>query len=407
MTSPQWSPAPKRGLIPLRPLDFGTILGKSFASLRHNPAVLLGFGVCTQLVVSLLALGLFVLIFATGFDRIDTLSPSDPDYDAIMAGTLGLSLGGGLVLSLLSVAVGAAVQGVVAANLRIAALGEKPRLSEVWRQVKPVFWRLIGYTLLVGVAAFAAITVLAFIAVGAGLGIGAAAGDAGVGAGIAITLGLLLLLGFFVLAIWIGTKLLLVPTVLVIERCKIGKAVGRSWFLVRGRFWAAFGATALVGLIVGFAANAVSGVAQLFSMLLIPLLMPTGDPYEGSELSPTAVIVMVLVFALPQLLTLVISAVGTIAQNTAASLIYLDSRMRKEGLDQSLASYVEHRAVGWAPEQLGDPYALPQFAAQSGPYAQQQPGYYAQQPPTYYAQQPPTAQQSTAQPGYYEQPGPM
>lgn len=375
MTSPHWTPAPKRGIVPLRPLDFGTILGKSFAMLRHNPSVLLGFGVCTQLVVGLLSFGLFAIIFAGSFGRIETLTPSDPDYDAIMAGTVGLSLGGGLLIGMLSIAIGAAVQGVVAANLRIAVLGEKPKLSVVWRQVKPAFWRILGYTLLLGLAAGIAIVILAAIAIGAGAGLGIGFDEIGVGVGAGIVLALLLLLGFVFVTIWIGTKLLLVPTVLVIERCTIGEAMKRSWHLVRGRFWVAFGATALVGLIVGFAANAVSGVAQLFSMLLVPVLMPTGDPLEGSEFSPTGVITMLLVMLLPQLLVLVISAVGSIAQNTAAGLVYLDSRMRKEGLDQALGSYVEHLAVGWTHEQLGDPYVVPRFSMPQ-PYAPQaQPSY--------------------------------
>jgi len=72
----------------------------------------------------------------------------------------------------------------------------------------------------------------------------------------------------------------------------------------------------------------------------------------------------------PQLLVLVISAVGSIAQNTAAGLVYLDSRMRKEGLDQALGSFVEHLAVGWSREQLGDPYVVPQFAPPHIPAAQ-------------------------------------
>lgn len=372
MSFPHWTPAPKRGIIPLRPLDFGTILGKSFAMLRHNPSVLLGFGVCTQLVVGLLGLGLFALIFAGNISRLETLTPSDPDYDAIMAGTLGLSLGAGLLISMLSIAIGAAVQGVVAANLRIAVLGEKPKLSEVWQQVKPVFWRILGYTLMIGLAAGIAIIVLAAIALGAGAGLGVAFDEVGVGVGVGIALGLALLLGFTLFVIWIGTKLLLVPTVLVIERCTIGEAMKRSWHLVRGRFWVAFGATALVGVIIGFAANAVSGVAQLFAMLLIPVLMPTGDPLEGSEVSPSSVITMLLLMLVPQLLVLVISAVGSIAQNTAAGLVYLDSRMRKEGLGQALGSFVEHLAVGWSREQLGDPYVVPQFAPPHIPAAQTQ-----------------------------------
>ena len=56
MTSyPQWTPASRPGIIPLHPLTFGTILGRSFAALRHNPKVLLGFGDC-----GLVSLALFV-----------------------------------------------------------------------------------------------------------------------------------------------------------------------------------------------------------------------------------------------------------------------------------------------------------------------------------------------------------
>lgn len=359
MSSPHWMPAPKRGIVPLHPLDFGTILGKSFAMLRHNPAVLLGFAVGVQLVVSVIALGFFILIFASNIERIDTLSPSSPDYDAIMAGTLGLTIGGALLLSLFSVAVSAIVQGVVAANLRAAALGDRLKLSAVWKQAKPVLWRLIGYTLLIGLAAGMVITIILAIAVGLAAGLGSVFDTAGIVIG--VIFGILLLLAFIAGAIWIGTKILLVPTVLVIEHCTIRQAVRRSWGLVGGRFWVAFGATALVGVIVGFAANAVSGVSQLFAMLVLPVLMPTGDPFEGDDLSPSSILFFALLMVLPQLLTLVISAVGSIAQNTAAGLVYLDARMRKEGLDQALMWHVEHRAAGWPADQLGDPYALPNY----------------------------------------------
>lgn len=359
MSSPHWSPAPKRGIVPLHPLDFGTILGKSFAMLRHNPAVLLGFAVVVQLVVGMIAIGFFVLILASSFERFDTLSPSSPDYDAIMAGTLGLTLGGTLLLSLFSIAVSAVVQGVVAANLRAAALGERPKLAEVWKQVKPAFWRLIGYTLLIGLAAGIVITIVVAIAVGLTIALAAAFDTAGIVFG--IIFGVLLLLAFIAGAIWIGTRILLVPTVLVIEHCTIGAALRRSWSLVRGRFWFTFGATALVGVIVGFAANAVSGVSQLFAMLALPILMPTGDPFESDDASPSSIILFALFMFVPQLLTLVISAVGSIAQNTAAGLVYVDARMRKEGLDQALMWHVEHRAAGWPAEQLGDPYAVPKF----------------------------------------------
>ena len=39
MSGQTWTPAPKRGIIPLHPMTFGMLLGKSFAALRHNPKI--------------------------------------------------------------------------------------------------------------------------------------------------------------------------------------------------------------------------------------------------------------------------------------------------------------------------------------------------------------------------------
>ena len=39
MSSQTWTPAPKKGIIPLHPLTFGMLLSKSFVALRHNPKV--------------------------------------------------------------------------------------------------------------------------------------------------------------------------------------------------------------------------------------------------------------------------------------------------------------------------------------------------------------------------------
>ena len=39
---PAWTPASRAGIVPLHPYGFGTILGRSFVALRHNPRVLLG-----------------------------------------------------------------------------------------------------------------------------------------------------------------------------------------------------------------------------------------------------------------------------------------------------------------------------------------------------------------------------
>ena len=57
---------------------------------------------------------------------------------------------------------------------------------------------------------------------------------------------------------------------------------------------------------------------------------------------------------LTQVLTLLIQSVAVVVQSTATALIYIDCRMRREGLDLDLLAYVERRDAGATA--LPDPY---------------------------------------------------
>jgi hypothetical protein len=83
-----WAPAPKAGIIPLHPMTFGTVLGKSFAALRHNPKVLFGFAVVVQLVVMTAATAVIVYTMIAAFMRVESVSPTSPDYEAVSAGAI-------------------------------------------------------------------------------------------------------------------------------------------------------------------------------------------------------------------------------------------------------------------------------------------------------------------------------
>jgi hypothetical protein len=70
----------------------------------------------------------------------------------------------------------------------------------------------------------------------------------------------------------------------------------------------------------------------------------------------------------------VLQAITLVVQSTGSALVYLDCRMRYEGLDQSLISYVERRDLGVSEEQLGDPYTVdPTRAVTSAPPPKQVP----------------------------------
>src|SRR5215217_7517591 len=86
-----WTPAPKKGIIPLHPLTFGMLLSKSFVALRHNPKVLFGFGVVIQLAVVVLSATVMGFVFVTTFTRLESLSPSSPDFEAVFAGTIAMN----------------------------------------------------------------------------------------------------------------------------------------------------------------------------------------------------------------------------------------------------------------------------------------------------------------------------
>jgi len=362
-----WTPAPKKGIIPLHPLTFGMLLGKAFAALRHNPKVLFGFAVVIQLIVVLVTAGVMGVVLFTTFSRLETVPPSSPDFEAVLAGTIAINIIAGLAVGLTSIAFTAMMQGVVAAEVGYASIGVKATLGMLWRKMAPSFWRLAGFASLSVVAVLGFFVVIALI-------IGAfVAGGLGGSAeliGIVVLVSILIGLASIPLIVWLSTKLLLVPSILVLERARFREAFVRSWRLTRGRFWVAFGVTFLIGAIMGLAMQVVSFPVALLSSLLGSVVAPTGS----SE--PSAVIGFVFTLIAPQILLLVLQAITLVVQSTGSALVYLDCRMRYEGLDQTLISHVERRELGWTEEQLDDPFAVdPSRAVTSAPPPRQVPDH--------------------------------
>lgn len=408
---PAWTPASRPGIIPLHPLGFGTILGRSFSALRQNPKVLLGFALVVQIVASIVLLvGTGAVALAT-FTRLDTVPMESEEWNAILAGSIVLTAATGIVLGLATSAIGIIVQAVVVGDVAHGALGEKATLGMIWRRVRPVLWRVIGYTVLVWVAVAIAVLVVAMMI----------ALLAVVVLPLAIFTGIVFALGAIFVSCWLTTKLLLVPSAIILERTTIRGGIARSWVLTRRRFWPTFGVWILISLIMSTAAQLVTYPFSFLSSALVSIFAPTGNPEAES------LIALAVTGAASQILALFVQAVAVIVSATAATLVYLDCRMRHEGLDIAMQGYVEKRDAGEADP--GDPYAFdpnavpPPRAPQAypSPYGQQgygQPGYppgYGQQgyPPAppygqqgYPPTQPPYTQQPYGQPPYgQQQPG--
>lgn len=381
---PAWTPASRPGIIPLHPLTFGTILGRSFSALRQNPRVLLGFALVVQTVAYVLVLAAIGAIAWASFSRLDTLQFGTDEFDAVMAGSIAVTAIAGLVLGLAAGALGVLVQGIVVTEVAHAAVAEKLTLGALWRQLKPVAWRLIGYALLLTLA----IVVIVILAGAAIFGVAVAAGPA------AIALGLLF--GFAAIPVtwWLMIKLLLVPAAIILEHATIGAALGRSWRLTRGRFWPTLGVIFLISLVFGTVAQVISVPFSFLSSGITTIIAPTGDP------EPSAIVAMIVAGLGVQVLTLLLQSVAVVVQSTATAIIYIDCRMRHEGLDLDLLAYVERRDAGAAV--LADPYRE-HIGRVVAPRPFQPAQGYAPPPNGY--PQPAYAQPGAYQPGGYPQGG--
>ncbi len=238
---PAWTPASRPGIVPLHPYGFGTILGRSFVALRHNPKVLLGFALVVQALASIVLTAAIAGVAIASFSRLDTVPAGSDDFDAILTGSIVITAATTLVLGLASGALSVVVQGVVVAEVAHAVVAEKPTLRATWARVKPVFWKLIGYSALVLTATVLAVGLLA--------GIVALLAIAVVWVGILV--GILALIALIPLYLWLTPKLFLVPSVIILERAPVFRAIGRSWALTRGRFWSTLGVVVVISMTFG------------------------------------------------------------------------------------------------------------------------------------------------------------
>ncbi|WP_394769508.1 glycerophosphoryl diester phosphodiesterase membrane domain-containing protein [Lacisediminihabitans sp.] len=347
---PGWTPPPKPGLIPLRPLDLGTILGASFRVLRRNPRPTFGAALLLQGSAYLLLYAVVGLVTFFSVSRIN--SSTNADNATIAAGSVATIVLASLVPVLLSAVVGALVQGIIVLEISRATLGEKQTFRELYGRARGRIGALIGWTLIVGAVLLVAFGVLAGLVALFVATLGVA------GIVIGVLLGVFGGLGFLVVAAWITTKLSLVPSVLMIERLSIRQAVARSWKLTRGSFWRVFGIQLLVSVIISVISQVVSAPLGFIAPIAIGLLDPNGQ--QGA----VTVVVTGALLVLTVIVTVVFLAISTVVQTATTALLYVDLRMRREGLDLELVRFVEARQSGAAG--VADPY-LPREAGVPAP----------------------------------------
>ena len=340
-----WTPPPKPGLLPLRPMGFGTVLWAPFRTLRRNPAPTFGSGLIVQLVSVIATAAVFVPFFIVTFARLENATTADAD--AILSGTIGGLLLLMLVPIAITVVASAFLQGVMVVEVASGTLGDRLGFGALWRRAAKRIGPLIGWTLIVAAALLAAFALVFLIVL-------LAASISPVGLAVGIAVALLLGLGLLVLGAWVGVKLSLVPSIIVLERAGIRRAAARSWRLTDGFYWRTFGTLLLVAVILNVAAQVVVQPVSLVGTLLAVIIDPTG--------TGAAITITIATTVVSLILSLLIGTITAVVQAALVAVIYIDLRMRKEGLDLELERHVALRDAG---HPVDDPYRAPEPAAGS------------------------------------------
>lgn len=305
---------PKPGIIALRPLRFGELIGASYAVLRRYWRVVLllsgSVALVTQAVVSIAS--------RFGLDNSATITiPSASTADTAQLLHQEVQLLRSLlpvVAITLPVTVFTAVLGgaLIAPVVSRAVLGRSATLAEAWSEIRPQLSRALGLAAVVTVALSAVAAAFLAPAVAAGM---AGASDSTV-----LSLALLTVPGGL-LVLWLYISLNLAGPALTLERQTLRSAMSRSLRLVRGAWWRVFALT----LVVTFLVDMVAGLL-LSPTVIADLAMNSSDSTSTAGLLLTAVVG-------------VLSSTLTIPITSALSvLLYVDQRIRREALDLELTA---------------------------------------------------------------------
>jgi len=334
---PGWTPPPKPGFIPLRPLTLGDVIAAAFQVIRRNPRPTFGFALVVNVIVTV------VVGAGTGwlawllYGRV--LSAAEADRETIGAGSILLFVIAALAAWIISSALSGIVQGVVSLDVARGAVGERLRLKELWRGVRGRIGAIIVWTLLVSIASAVAVgVVVGVVLLFAPLG--------GLGIVLGLLVGLVAGLGMLCLSVWLWVRLVHVPTLLVVERLPIRAAMRRSWSLTLGRWWRTFGIVLLVYAIIIVASEVITSPISFLGGLLGGVVNPNGTEDVANGW-------MIGLLVLSAAVGSVFGAIGAVAEAATPAVLYLDARMRKEGLDLELQHHVEQTAAGQASP---DPY---------------------------------------------------
>lgn len=315
--------APRPGVVPLRPLGLGEIYDGAFQVMRRNPAATIGWAALIGGLTTLMAVALQGLMGPELARLTDpaTAATVSEDELADVFGVYGL----GWMVTAAVTAIGLALlNGVLVVPVSRAVTGHRASFGDAWRAAWPRMGALLG---LVGIGVLIGFGIVLLLLVPAFLAI--------------VTPWLLLLYlltlpAALLAGLWLTVRTSVATPAVMLERAgpvqafrRVHALVGGLW---TGPFWRSVGILVLASVIVGVASQVLAFPAFLVSGGIA--FANPDDPLAAAGVAP----LQLLVTALAGIVT---SAVLYPFQAGVCTLLYVDHRIRREGLDVELARAAE------------------------------------------------------------------
>ncbi|WP_150118325.1 glycerophosphoryl diester phosphodiesterase membrane domain-containing protein, partial [Cellulomonas sp. B6] len=310
--APGWrAPALQPGIIPLRPLGLGEVLDGAVRAVRANPSVMFGLSalvvtvaVALQTLVQLYLSSMLNAWMGDAFAQEGVSTAESAMMSELLSSSTGQALSGPLLIPVTSV-----LTGLLIVSVSRSVIGQRVALREVVRTRR--VWLVVGFALL----QLAATTLVVALWLAGVVGLAAAGTPGG-----AVALALLGGVGMVVATVWLTARLLLVPPALMLEGRRFWPTVARAWRLTRGSFWRLLGIYLLANVLV----------SVLMYLFVLPASFVAGlvTVATGSQAAT------VIITALGQVVGLTLS---TTFMAAVVALLYVDVRIRREGLDLELA----------------------------------------------------------------------
>ncbi|MBP0459391.1 hypothetical protein [Streptomyces montanisoli] len=322
-----WAPPPPRpGTIPLAPLDFGQLLGGGFKTFTRYWRPLTAVVVTAYGAFMVIGAAALAIAYAAAHGHLKTLTSLDgapapaSDLHAVVAWAVVLGVLGLVAL----VTVQSLVTAACAVTVQDGALGR----ATTYRAVLGRSLRRLGPALGASAASWLLGLVPAALFMGVGLANGAFTSHIRPDPA-PILIAYLVMIAGSAVVVWPALRIVLAPTVAVVESCGPRAALRRSWTLVGGAWWRTLGVLLVAGCVAGFAAGFVNVVLEVLG------IVGTAGAFAASDGSG-ATIALASVLIPVSVALILVECVIMLYPQLVLALVYVDRRMRTENLAEVL-----------------------------------------------------------------------